>query len=526
MSATWDGKVIFVVIVAVVLAAIAGRIVAARYRRRVLALMSGGAPPSDAVAAGGRVPAASPAPPVPSTTSGTLAQNRRARHRLALAVVAISLAIGLSQAWFGLAFVYTEGGYGPIKLLVMGLLYAWVMVPALGLLWRWSGLRSAAWSVAYMGAVGVLVWLRSTEGQQLWLVLGWLSTTILPPLLVFVLAFSGNARATSPHLLPIFLLLAGSSVLGTDMLERMMRSPSGAGMVTWLLGFVPPTGVFGLFIFAPWVLMGWPAWRSARLLAAGYVAKRFSEPVYLLGGIWLVALLMEALSASHGIGAGALWVMACWLWIPLGMRSLRGWLAPPAGAPMLLVLRVFRRDAEVRALFDDVVEAWRHSGPSCLIAGTDLALRTLEPDELFAFVSGRLHERFIGSEASLARRIGSLDLAADPDGRFRVNEFYCFDSTWRQALDGLVAHSDVVLMDLRGLHAENLGSLHELRVLTRASRVRRIVLLFNEHTDRDAAHGAVGTYDARFIWHDARQRSRGAADRVLGLLLEGSAQTG
>ena len=517
----WDGKVILVVVVAVIFAALAGRIVAARYRRRVLALMSGGPPPSDATTARGPA-AAVTARPAPPACSASLAQNRRARGRLALSFVLISLAIGLSQAWFGLVFVYTGGGFGPIKLLVMGLLYAWVMVPALGLLWRWSWLRSAAWSVAYMAAVGMLVWLRSTGDQQLPVVLGWLASTILPPLLVFALAFSGTARATSPHLLPILLLLVGSSVLGTDILERMMQTPDGAGVVTRLLGFLSPSVVFASFIFAPWLLMAWPAWRSARLLTAGYVAKRFSEPVYLLGGIWLVALLMEALSASHGIGARALWVMASWLWIPLGLWSLRGWLSPPRAGPMLLVLRVFRRDAEVQALFDDVVEAWRHRGPSCLIAGTDLALRTLEPEELFAFVSGRLHERFIGSEAALAQRIRSLDLAADPDGRFRINEFYCFDSTWQQALDGLVAHSDVVLMDLRGLRAENRGSLHELRVLTRASGVRRIVLLFDEHTDRGAAHEVMGAYGARFDWHDARQRSRGARERVLALLLEGS----
>src|SRR5262249_32074360 len=80
----------------------------------------------------------------------------------------------------------------------------------------------------------------------------------------------------------------------------------------------------------------------------------------------------------------------------------------------------------------------------------------------------------------------------------------------------------VVLMDLRGLRADNRGSLHELRVLTRAHRVRRIVLLFDEHTDREAAHAAMGATGARFVWHDARQRSRGARERVLALLLEGS----
>ena len=47
-------------------------------------------------------------------------------------------------------------------------------------------------------------------------------------------------------------------------------------------------------------------------------------------------------------------------------------------------------------------------------------------------------------------------------------------------------------------------------------------LLFDEHTDREAAHAAMGATGARFVWHDARQRSRGARERVLALLLEGS----
>src|SRR5262250_779563 len=123
----WDGKVIFVVIAAVALAAGVGRIVAARYRRRLLALMSTAAPPNDETAQGGPVSlAVTPATSDRPSTAGMM-QNRRAQRRLALAFAAISLAIGLSQAWFGLTFVYTEGGYGPIKLTLMGLAYAWVM---------------------------------------------------------------------------------------------------------------------------------------------------------------------------------------------------------------------------------------------------------------------------------------------------------------------------------------------------------------------------------------------------------------
>jgi hypothetical protein len=49
--------------------------------------------------------------------------------------------------------------------------------------------------VVYVLAAGVLLWLRSTEDQQLWVVVGWLASMVLPPLAVFAIAFGGRARA-------------------------------------------------------------------------------------------------------------------------------------------------------------------------------------------------------------------------------------------------------------------------------------------------------------------------------------------
>ena len=77
-------------------------------------------------------------------------------------------------------------------------------------------------------------------------------------------------------------------------------------------------------------------------------------------------------------------------------------------------------------------------------------------------------------------------------------------------------------MDLRGLRAGNLGSLHELRVLTRAIHLHRIVVLFDESNDQDAVRDAVGVHSARFTWHDLAHLGRGGADSVLRLFLEGS----
>ena len=108
----------------------------------------------------------------------------------------------------------------------------------------------------------------------------------------------------------------------------------------------------------------------------------------------------------------------------------------------------------------------------------------------------------------------------DPDGRFRVADFYCFDSTWKLALAALVARADVVLMDLRGLVAGNLGCLHELDVLAQSGHLQRVVLLFDRRTDRAAANGAIGADSPRFVWFDAEALDNASAEAVVGRLLE------
>ncbi len=513
----WDGKLLSALIAAVLLSAVAGRIVAAVYRRRVLALMSQGTPPADAIG-DSAIPSPSPTEPmayVPGTAS--LTQNRSAHLRLMLAFCALCFAIALFQAWWNLGFVYTEGGYGPGKLLVMTLVFGWMAVPAVGLLRRWSWWRTALASGAYMVAAGALVWARSGPEQQASQVAAWLLSTVAPVLGAQALAASGRARAAGPYLLPLFLLLAGASILGTDLLARV---DPGQPWLQTMIAVAGPYTTIATSAALPWLLMAWPAWRGALWLAHAYESGRFSEPVYLLAGYWLVALLINALTASHSVGAASLTVLAGWLAIPAAMLPMRRMLAPAANPPRLLVLRVFRRDAEVQALFDSVIDRWRHSGRTSLIAGTDLALHTLDPDELFAFIGGRLRERFIDGEAELARRLAALDRPPDADGRFRVADFYCFDATWKLALDALVALSDVVLMDLRGFAATNAGCLHELRVLTGARQLRRVVLLHDARTDRAAAQAVVGTGGARFVWIDAAAAGARHTGKILAALLE------
>ena len=99
--------------------------------------------------------------------------------------------------------------------------------------------------------------------------------------------------------------------------------------------------------------------------------------------------------------------------------------------------------------------------------------------------------------------------AAPPDaeGRHRINEVYCHDSTWQQALDALVAISDVVLMDLRSFKAHNRGCRHELGVLARAPRLARVVVLVDADTALPEARAdAAGAPPGRFVWLDAARQ--------------------
>ena len=63
-------------------------------------------------------------------------------------------------------------------------------------------------------------------------------------------------------------------------------------------------------------------------------------------------------------------------------------------------------------------------------------------------VARNLHQ-FIESEADLSQRMDQRDLHPDPDGRYRINEFFCRQDTWQMTMRRLAASSSVTAMDLR-----------------------------------------------------------------------------
>ncbi len=509
------GAIFTALIFGVLLASGMAWLVAGLYRRRMVALMRGGAAPDDARLAGtGVAPGSLQRAPAVLDFAG----NRRAGLRFLLALSGLCLLIGLTHSWLALHFVYTPDEFSLNRLLILGLVYAWPMVLAWGLARRWAWSRVVAGVIGYMLVMSVLVMLGSTELQSLGQVGAWLGGVVAIPVIVTLLiSASGHIRAIAPYLLPPFLILSASTHVALQIMADTAQNPPA-----WLYSLVGTLGAYGTIVtlaLAPWLLLAWPTYALGRRLAAAYRNKRFSDLSYLFATYWFVILFSSSLPAFASVGVAGLTQLLPWLWIPVAWLVLPKWLMPNNPPPTLLVLRVFQKDAQVEALFDRVIERWRHTGNTVLIAGTDLISRTLDPDDLFAFINRQLAGRFIASEAEIPQRIAGFDLRPDPDGRYRINECYCFDATWQAALRALVEKSDVVLMDLRGFKPENRGCRFELGVLAEAPDVRKVVLLYDAHTAKDAAESDIAAAPpGRFVWLEAGKMDYAKAGQVLAAL--------
>jgi hypothetical protein len=509
------GKVAAIIVLAVVLSVIAAMLVAWRYRTAMKRLMS--APPGTAVEAT-ELPAAPPAGPLASIT---LEMNRQAYRRLIVLFVGLSLLMALTET---LIEQQIAGGVVTWKTVTaLTLVLAWPVILVLGVVERWSRLRVVLLLIGWFVFGALLTAWRTTEVVKLPAIVGWLSYDMGVPLLLVGSVCLGSAtRAIAPWMLPLFVALSVASMLGLDALSVLVYTMNAHSVLFRLTEAVGFQAVMIAFAVLPMVFAWWPAKILGRWLAMAYTRRRFSELFYLFTAVWALSLVPPALGAASDSWLLALADFAPLLWIPLSyplLRTLSPTVPPGQRPPTLLVLRVFQQDANVQTLFDRVIERWRLTGNTVLIAGTDLADRTIDADDVFTFLYGRLAERFVSREADIESRLRQFEFQPDIEGRYRVNECYCHDSTWQQALDRLVAISDVAVMDLRNFKAKNAGCVHELGVLARASNLSRVVILSNQGTEREAAETAAANAPAgRFVWLDEGDKASLQPAEVLAAL--------
>ena len=282
---------------------------------------------------------------------------------------------------------------------------------------------------------------------------------------------------------------------------------------------------------------GWLAWRAFNGLASAYERHAFSD-VQLIVDCWVVVVAAEVtathLAASFGLAAVAMGLAAFAAYrtgvaVMLGARPLPS--VPGVARNRLLLLRVFGYQARTESLFDHIAQRWRFRGPVQLIAGTDLAMRTVDPGDMLAFISGRLRDQYVSSVDEVPERVAHLDMNCDPDGRFRINELYCLHDTWQPTIQALLAMTDVIVMDLRGFTKDRKGAQFELQHIVTRIPTDRIVLISDKTTDEplveqllqsawaQAGASTTATQNGQLDLIRVESNSRRELDGVMGRLL-------
>jgi hypothetical protein len=365
-------------------------------------------------------------------------------------------------ASFGAAYLENQALYLPV-FLVMAL----PVVPTVAYV---LGLRPAAmlgWTLA--GVLAVLL----LAGRGRGLAISVAELHLLIPALVFLIFNLRYWRGIAPLVLTL----------------------AAGGSLAWLLGLQVGRDVVGIDSPAIWLfrLGGFAlgvglALGAVRLIGRRYQTKGTSDQELFLDGWWAVFTVIQAalflIRAESAVMLASLAAFpAYYLTKRALLRLVRG--GQPARPVALLLLRVFGHDRRTERLLDGITRRWRCIGPVYLIAGSDVALRTIDPQDFYSFLSGRLSRAFVKDEADLAARLAALDREPDPDGRYRINQFFCHQNTWKGVLDALMRRSAAVLMDLRGFDAMRLGCRYELTRLGKHLGAKPVVLLADTDTDRD-----------------------------------------
>ena len=399
-------------------------------------------------------------------------------------------AAGAAYAVLMMACYHWATGMPPtaMRCLFLFWIYAWPVVLAVDMVaasTRRAKFMAVGSYCAVFGLIGVLLLARNptlTVGQiaYVWL---WMN---LPATLLFLLSLHRSVRAVGPLVVAFVTLavtgtLGGVSLLNTN--HALLRSVAGpmfsfglsAGVVFVALHLA------GLALFAP---VGWLALRWIR---NRYERKQISDQSLTLDAVWLLFGVAQSIELGSevpawglaGLGGFALYKIVGAKTLPL-LYARR---ETSRSSPRLLLLRVFSLGKESQRLFEALDKHWRHVGSIQMIAGPDLATTTVEPHEFLEFLRGRLARRFIDGAQALNLRLAEMDLERDQDGRFRVNDFFCREETWRTTLSHLVNQSEVVLMDLRRFSQQNSGCIFELNTLISVMPADRVVFVVDNTTD-------------------------------------------
>jgi hypothetical protein len=510
----------------------------ALYRRAVLRSMARTSPAAASAASVTRdaEPAAVTPPEAPlrfatlasAATSSAASSPLRAALRRSLqaaslihVIAGLIYALVLTGAW--MRFSWDEGGFVLARFLWLLSCYAWPTALSVGLVVATTTRQRLVVGLAYLLMLFASAgWglVRNPGLSALDIARFWAITNL--PATVLLLAFlHRRIRAVGPLVLAFMVVAATGSQVAVGVAgqsEAMLRAVIEVGS---LLGLGGAQLFWGLML-AGAAGAGVLGWQVLKWLGRRHVARRSSDQALTLEAMWLLFAVVQTVSfAFEGLAwlASGVVAFAAWKLVTsvgfrlagLGRRTPAAVHGPAdalAHPPALLLLRVFALGARSERLFDALGKRWLRIGNIDMIAGPDLVTTAVEPHEFLDFVGGRLSRQFVRDEADLALRFNARALGPDPDGRHRVNEFFCHDDTWRPTMLRLAQAADVVLMDLRGFTSQNQGCRYELQQLLDFVALERVVVLIDADAPRDFIDGTLQT-----LWQASRADSPNRAAR-------------
>lgn len=513
-------------LISAVLTALVAMFVLWRYRVAVLDGMMRGdgmALPLPPPALRGGVPSA-------AAVAEDLAWERRMQLRIALAYFLTTLLCALPLA---VASRYlSDPATKPLEYFAFTMIYAFACVPMIAAALTLSITRVLA-GVALLIAMflvlafSVMLIQRGVAGRPIGreqlellpLLLKLAASELWQPALLWLLTWPKRLRGVVPITFAALLIFGLAPLFGLRITNVLADTQAGTPLVLNL-------GLNGLFVLFA-LPVGWIAWKRLHQVARGYDGKQFSDTQLLSRAWWVMLVATVGLTFITVTGRWGIMLAVC-LAVAFAFAPINRWLLartrPRVGlraARTLLLLRVFGYTARTERLFDRVGARWRLFGPVTMIAAPDVAARTIDPGDYLRWLTGRVDEMFVTSRADLDARLAALDLAPDPDGRYRVNEFCCRDNTWQATVVELIQRADAVVMDVRGVTRAHRGCEFELQQLAQRLAPRRLVLVADATTDRDVLQDAFGATIAEVRVIDVRT-SRDA-DVVFAALLAAAA---
>ena len=384
--------------------------------------------------------------------------------------------------------IATKSGFRPLSFLIIFWYYAWPVVVTACLVaaatWRTRLIMFGMYFLTIL-VLGIMTLINNSLSSWLQIIFLWFLTNF-PAALLLLLFINRRFQAVGPLVLT-FMILA---VTGSVLLPRIVNDNETLRRLIVHIGVSAGLGGFGIFVglsLLGFVLFGTVGWLVIQGIGRWYQQKKISPHSITIDSIWLLFGIFQAIGL---IFEGERWFLISLLaFIVYKVVSWFGFSWQQRQFPTsqqklnLLMLRVFSLGKRSERLFDMLAMYWRYIGNIRLIAGPDLATSTMEPHEFMEFLSGKLARQFIDNSQTLDLRISEMDLEPDYDGQFRVNDFFCYDDTWRMVLSRLVLESDVVLMDVRGFSSRNAGCIFEITELINVMPLGQVLFIMDGTTD-------------------------------------------